>query len=229
MQLKFLYSRDEESNAKTFFFEAVDGLSWQAGQYLIYKLEHSPKDLRGKMRFFTISSAPFEKTLSITTRISSKNGSTFKKALLNLKKGDEVEVKGPDGDFVLDDEYKKYVFLAGGIGINPYRSILKQLNRESMVKGQWSMVDITLLYSNSDSDFIYKKELDGYAKNNPKLNIAYIVSPKRIDKKMISKYLDKKTMFYVSGPDPMVEAMEKLLNEMNIDKKRIKSDYFSGY
>lgn len=222
MKLKFLRKRREEENVKTFVFEPEKNLEWIAGQYLIYNLEHKNKDNRGKMRFFTISAPPFEKNPSITTRIFNKNRSSFKTALLNLKKGDFIEAKGPDGDFILKDLKKEYVFIAGGIGITPFHSILKQLDFER------KKVKIIVLNSNHTSDFIFKKELDDFTKNNKNLKIIYFVSPERIDKNEILK-VPKDAIFYVSGPDPMVEEIEKILEEIKIPKKNIRSDYFSGY
>lgn len=207
-------------NVVTFVFKPEEKLAWRAGQYLIYNLDHKSKDLRGKMRFFTISSPPFTKTPSITTRIEKKS-SSFKKALNSLKIGSTIEAKGPDGDFVIGKTNKSYVFIAGGIGINPFHSILLSLNKEKIDP------KIQLLYQNKDKNVIFKNELDSLLLKN--LKIVYLIG-KRIDKKTISSIKGfKNKYFYVSGPEPMVEFIEKTLDELKVPKKNQYFDYFSGY
>lgn len=220
MKLTLLSKHKQTQDIKTFVFKPESPLSWKEGQYLIYTLGHGNSDTRGKMRFFTISSAPFEIYPQITTRIH-QNSSSFKKALDNLKIGGVIQAKGPDGDFVIEDLKKHYVFVAGGIGITPFRSILKQLKFKN------KDLDIILLYSSKNSDVVFKKELDNLKLKN--LKIEYFIG-KRINKIDIEKITGfKKRIFYVSGPDPMVEKTEKLLLKLGIKKENIKSDYFSGY
>ena len=225
MKLKLLSKRGEISDIKTFVFEPETPISWKAGQYLIYSLPHKNEDLRGKMRFFTISSSPFEKKPSITTRISKNKISSFKKALDNLKIGDMIFAKGPDGDFVVDDAKNKHIFIAGGIGITPFISIIKQLNNDS------SPINVTLLYANKNQDIPFRDELEKIVKAHPEFKIRYFISPERIDDNSLKNLIKnfKKPIFYVSGPDPMVEQTEKLLLELGVKKANIKSDYFSGY
>ncbi len=124
MIFTFLKKNKEADGVNTYIFKPETGFKWIAGQYLIYNLAHKKEDKRGKMRFFTISASPFQKYPSITTRINKKTGSSFKKALNQLKTGDEINAKGPDGDFFINDYKKKYIFIAGGIGITPFHSIL---------------------------------------------------------------------------------------------------------
>ena len=223
MKLKLIDKKKEAADIISFYFEADTAFRWLAGQYLIYSLEHEKKDLRGKQRFFTISSSPFQKDPVITTRILSKAASSFKKRLNSLRIGQFIDAKGPDGDFIVEDLNKDYVFIAGGIGITPFISIIRQLNYDN------KKVKITLFYSNRNKQFAFKKDLDEFEHKNPKLKIHYIYSPGRIDKNLLKKFADRKTVFYVSGPDPMVEAVTKTLIEIGISKKNIKEDYFSGY
>ncbi len=226
MQLTLIEKREETKNALTFVFKPEIPLIWKPGQYLIYSLNHKKADLRGKMRFFTISSSPFEKNPSITTRIDKKNGSSFKHALNNLELGDKIEAKGPDGDFTLDDVNKTHIFIAGGIGITPFRSIIKQLNNDG------DPINITLLYSNkTKNETVFKNGLEEIAKNHPEFKIHYFFSPQRIDESSLKKTVKdfKNSIFYVSGPDPMVETLVKILENLGVPKEHIKEDYFSGY
>ena len=225
MILTLIKKRKEAGNVKSFIFKPENSLIWTAGQYLIYSLEHKNPDLRGKMRFFTISAAPFEKYPSITTRIDKTKGSSFKKALDSLKPGDTINAKGPDGDFVVKNGNKQYVFIAGGIGITPFRSIIAAMNHKQLA------MNITLLYSNKNKDIPFKSELEKITMTHPELKIHYFINPYRIDKNAVKKFVPdfKKPLYYISGPDPMVEKTEKLLLELGIKKENINLDYFSGY
>lgn len=220
MILTLIAKRKEAGNAKTFIFKPQKSFTWIPGQYLIYNLDHKNPDLRGKMRFFTTSSSPFEKYPSISTRIDNIKGSSFKKALDSLKPGDTINAKGPDGDFTLENIKDKFVFIAGGIGITPFRSILKQLEHDK------KDLDIILLYF-SKKDVVFKKELEDLKLK--RLKIEYLID-KRISEADIKKITDfKRRIFYVSGPDAMTESTENLLLKLEIKKEKLKTDYFSGY
>ena len=199
-------------------------MRWQAGQYLHYILNHPKPDDRGMDRYFSIASAPHEKQVMLTTRFAPK-GSSFKKALKTLKAGDEIEVHEKGGDFVLDHRRKTFVFIAGGIGITPFRAILLDMERNR------NPLNVQLLYANQDNDFPYRKELDALKKRHPEFRIDYVVSPNRFDEKTISKLVPDmdKPMFYVSGPEPMVESLDKILKKLGVSKKRVKNDFFPGY
>lgn len=161
----------------------------------------------------------------LTTRFAGTKGSTFKKTLKGLKPGDSIEVTDVDGDFIVADPRKQYVFIAGGIGITPFRSILK----EAVHAG--TPLHATLLYANRNAQVTYKKELEFLARRNPGFTIHYLISPQRIDPKTVQQLSPdlKKSLFYVSGPEPMVESVGKMLQQMGIPKKRIKQDWFPGY
>lgn len=224
MKLTLIDKKEETKDVFSFIFKSSKPLIWQAGQYLFYTLPDNSTDERGVTRYFTISSAMFEKHVSITTRIS-KPSSTFKKDLFKMKKGDIIEASGPDGDFVIDDPNKNYVFIAGGIGITPFRSILLDLDYKR------KPINVKLLYSNRDKNIIFKEELESLAQRNPNFKIKYFISPQHIDEKALSTFNSQPSTlnFYVSGPEPMVETFEKMLLGMGIDQKHIKLDHFPGY
>ena len=222
MELTFLGKKQETRDVFTFYFKPPQKTEWEPGQFLIYFLKHENEDVRGKMRFFTISNPPFLENLSITTRINPQ-GSSFKKALMDLKEGDKIEARTPEGNFVVEDYSGKYVFIAGGIGITPFHSILSQLNHD----GQ--NLDITLLYSNKGDDFVFKDEFDQIQKNLSNLKIKYILG--RITKDTINENVKDigNSIFYLSGPNSMVEGLAKVLEEMGIDQRQLRTDYFHGY
>jgi ferredoxin-NADP reductase len=225
MKLKLAARKKESPGVESFVFKPEEPLVWKAGQFLHYVLNHEATDDRGSDRWFTIASAPCERHVMLTTRFASKEGSTFKKTLKALKPGDTIEVSDLDGDFIVSDPKKEYVFIAGGIGITPFRSILKQAEHEG------KKLRVKLIYANRKTVAAYRKEFEAMAKRNRNLEIHYLFSPQRIDKQTIKELVPdlKKPLFYVSGPEPMVEAIGKMLQQIGVPKKRIKQDWFPGY
>jgi len=224
MKLKLIDKRQEAPEAYTFIFQPKTPITWLGGQFLIYTLPHADMDEKKDKRFFSIASAPFEKNAYITTRITDKP-SSFKKALQIMPIGAEIDADGPSGGFTIGEPEEKLVFIAGGIGITAIRSILADLdNRKIPIKGM-------LLYANRDNNFIFKKDLEEIAGRNPDFKIHYFIEPERVTAEAVKKLVPDLQLpeYYVSGPEPMVEAMEKMLAEMGIADNRIKRDYFPGY
>ncbi len=218
-----------------FLFEPERPFQYIAGQFLEWSLPHKQADSRGTRRYFTISSSPSEKDILLTVKIPEKP-STFKSALKNLPIGESIYATSLEGDFI---EPKKndihYIFIAGGIGITPFRSIIKYLLDTNQ------QISITLFYAASlQEEFVYK-ELFAEAEKKLEIKTVYIITkdaPKdwqgevgHIDEQMIKRYVnnEKQSMYYISGPQPMVLAYEKMLSNMNISKSYIKTDYFPGY
>jgi ferredoxin-NADP reductase len=224
--MKFTLSatKQEANDTFSFIFAPEQPLQWKAGQLLRYVLNYPNPDDRGAERFFSIASAPHEKHVMLTTRFASKS-SSFKKALKNLTPGDAIEAHDLEGDFVVDDSKKKFVFIAGGIGITPFRAILLDLDYNK------KPLNVQLLYANHDNDFPYRKELDALRGRHPEFRIDYVVSPNRIDEKSIQQLVPdiQKPMLYVSGPEPMVESMDETLKKIGVPEERIKNDFFPGY
>lgn len=225
MKLKLVEKKQETPDVITFIFSPKEPLSWQAGQYLHYVLHHEPTDNRGSDRWFTNSAAPFEDQIRITTRNSGEKGSSFKKKLFSLIEGKSIEISVIEGDFTLEDPEQEFVFIAGGIGITPFRSILKQLEHDQ------KPINVTLLYSNRDQNIVYKEELEQIAKNDPNFKIHYIFSPEHVDEKKIRELISdiQKPIFYVSGPEPMVENIGNTLKSMGVQEDHLKQDWFPGY
>jgi ferredoxin-NADP reductase len=224
MKLTLQEVKPETGDIKTFIFKPHHAVHPLPGQYLYYSLPHPNPDDRETNRYFTNSSAPFEGHVSITTRISDQ-GSTFKKALVQLKPGDTIEAEEPDGDFILDSPEKPSVFIAGGIGITPFRSIILDLDHKN------APINVTLLYGYRNDDVLFKQLFDEIASRHPEFKVHYVIEPERITPDLIKEKIgDIKTpTFYVSGPEPMVEAFEKQLTEMGVPDNHQKQDFFPGY
>lgn len=223
MKLKLIDKRQEAPEVYTFIFQPETPLTWQGGQFLIYTLPHADMDEKKDKRFFSIASAPAEKNIYLTTRITDKP-SSFKKALLELPIGGEIEAEGPSGGFTADGS-KDYAFIAGGIGITSIRSILADLDAKKIpIKGR-------LLYANRDKNIAFKNDLEAIAGCNSEFRIDHFIDPERITEDSIKSLAPdlSKYVFFVSGPEPMVEAMEKMLAGMGIADDKIKRDYFPGY
>jgi ferredoxin-NADP reductase len=224
MKLTLASKKSETPNVTTFEWEPEASLAWKAGQYLHYALPHEPADDRGAERWFTISSAPFEGRPHITTRHAEKS-SSFKAALFALEPGAQIEADGPEGDFTLGDGERDFVFIAGGIGITPFRSILAELaHRGEPIQG-------TLLYANRDAQFVFKDELDAIAAHNPGFDLRYFGENQPVDEALVRANVPDLAgrTFYVSGPQPMVEALAKTLSAMGVPAERQKHDDFPGY
>lgn len=224
MKLNLIETKQEAAGVQSFIFKPAEPLSWKAGQFLHYVLHHEPTDSRGSDRWFTVASAPSEKHVMVTTRHATENGSSFKNALFALKPGEAIEISDVDGDFTVDDVSREYVFIAGGIGVTPFRAILKDAESRGV------QLKVTLLYANRDEDIPYKAELDALAAKNPDLKIHYFVGA-RVDEPAIRKLIPDVSapMFYVSGPEPMVESFGKMLKEMGVPPVNLKQDWFPGY
>lgn len=221
--MQFLSQQQIQPSVHTFIFKPEQPTDWQPGQYMHYTFPHPGADSRGVERWFTISSAPYEQNIHITTRLAADRGSSFKAALLALKPGDMVEADGPKGSFTLRPGVSKHVLIAGGIGITPYHSMLAQLGHEH------KPANADLLYANSDEHFTFGDELDKLAAADRSLQIVKFAG-KRITEADLTKYLaDKQAVFYLSGPEAMVQSYEGLLGLLGVDEANVATDYFPGY
>ena len=117
-----------KENIYTFHFSPEYFQKYAAGQYIELVIPHDTPDKRGIKRWFTLSSSPTEQEYALTTKFSDSKASTYKKALLALQAGGKVKMSSPMGDFVLPkDKNINLIFVAGGIGITPFRSMIKWL------------------------------------------------------------------------------------------------------
>lgn len=210
-------------------------IDFKAGQFFfitIPKLNY-PDD-HGNRRHFSIVNSPNEKNIiTMTTRIREESG--FKKTLRELPVDSEVEIGEILGNFVLPQDYdKSLVFIAGGIGITPFMSMLHLIDEEKFP------YKITLIYSNRDQESTaFLNELEEIKNRNENIKLVFTMTEdlswkgenRKIDGQFITDHIAdfKDKTFYISGPPAFNEAIVKNLNELKIEDKNIFAENFSGY
>ncbi len=231
MQAVLDHVEDIAPNIKTFWFKPEKLVDYIAGQYTELYLPHTSPDERGERRWFTLSSSPTEPLLSITTKFAVENGSTFKQALRQLAIGSRVTLAEPMGDFVLPkDKLVPILFVAGGMGITPMRSMVKYLLDSHEQR------DIQLLYGvHSDQQIIFRQlfvdsgvKLTAVAEET---SSGWEGETGTITAERVVTMLgnDSETRVYLSGPEPLIEAISKEVEKAGIAKERIITDFFPGY
>jgi glycine betaine catabolism B len=238
-----LHSKEKLQGTDVMKFRiARGGIDYTAGQYAFFKLDHISSDAKGPIRHFSIASSPTEQDhILISTRI---RDTPYKQKLASLKEGAKILVWGPEGEFVLHDDYSKpAVFLSGGIGVTPFRSMIKYATDKQLP------IKITMFDSNKNQqNILYKEEFDRWADQNKNFKVIYAITEEeqeainsnwsgergRIGKLMLERHLSKgeigNAIFYICGPPGMLKAMQELLQkEMQIPKDRFKVEAFTGY
>lgn len=237
--LPFLRKEQAAKDAYTFFFDrsAKPDYTFLPGQYNRIILPHENVDERGTSRNFSIVSSPNNtKELMITTRIVQ---SSFKKALYNLTPGTPVQFFGPVGRFIFDEnEVGDRVFLAGGIGITPFHSMLTYIAEKNIT------IPVTLFASFSTSDdVIYLDEFTKISQDHPNVKIVYTITKPELSQKpwsgetgrvtpeLIKKYVPSiaQCITYSCGPIPMVDGMLETLTMMGVPKENQRKENFVGY
>ena len=219
-----------------FVFEKDRKLKFKPGRYFEWTFKHNKPDSRGIRRYFTIASSPTESDVRIGVKFYD-NSSSFKKSLISMKAGDKIVASQMSGDFVLPkDKSEKLAFMAGGIGVTPFRSMTKYMidkkERRDVVFFNSNKLISDLLYNDIFS--AAEKELD--------MKMVYTLTELEkipgnwlggrgvINEQMIKNgapdYMER--TFYLSGPPGMVNVYKNLLKTMGVPKKKIKTDYFPG-
>ncbi|HSH18402.1 MAG TPA: FAD-dependent oxidoreductase [Candidatus Saccharimonadales bacterium] len=210
-----------------------------AGQYADVTVAHDSTDNRGTTRTMTLSSSPSEKAVRFTTCLSEKNSSTYKRALLNLAPGNQVTITDAMGDMVLPlNESVPLVFVAGGVGIASYVSMVRWLAEQDDRR------DITLLYTvRNTGDIIFQETFDAYRSVGNLRTVLYTTDNKvasadwngqvemsRLTSTDIASCLQPSSQVYLSGTESMVEQFRKELErDFGVAQYRIVYDYFEGY
>jgi ferredoxin-NADP reductase len=218
-----------------FYFSKPEGFSYKAGQSIDLTLLNPPEtDDKGNTRAFSLTSAPHEDYLIITTRMT---GSAFKRVLKSFPEEIELKLAGPFGSFTLhNDSHKPAVFLTGGIGITPAYSIIKQAAKNNLPH------KLFLFYSNSipeEAAFLWEfQELQSKFSNFTFIpTITKTTNPNwkgkigRISKEMLTEFIEdlQTPVYYICGPAGMVSALKQTLLDAQVNEDNIRTEDFPGY
>jgi ferredoxin-NADP reductase len=212
--------------------EVVD---FRPGQYFFVTLLDPPfEDEKGPRRHISVVTSPSERgVLGLCTRLRE---TAFKRSLAELPLGAEVDVEPPKGNFVLpEDVSRPYVFIAGGIGITVFRSMLRWIDDQELP------YRVTLVYSNrTEADAAFLEELRDLERRLPDFRLVLTMTQdppwegetRKIDAGFLRDHLgtllDEATVM-VAGPPGMVTAMEEALAEAGVSDERVLADKYSGY
>jgi ferredoxin-NADP reductase len=237
--LKVSKKNKVSSSIVDFVFRPSQRLAYVPGQYIECTLAHPHPDSRGNRRYFTLASSPTEENVRLGVRFY-EQGSSFKRAMRALDGRTQLIGTQVAGDFTLPpDQTRKLVFIAGGIGITPYRSMLKYLLDTKQRR------DIVMLYANRAAKDIVYKDVLSEAQAKLGIKVVYTLtdtaavprdwagSRGRVDTRMIQELVPdfrERTYYlsYLSGSPEMVRSFERLLKEMQIPRGQIKKDFFLG-
>ncbi|EBA14450.1 lipoprotein, putative [Roseobacter sp. SK209-2-6] len=212
------------------------GFTYEPGQALRLTIPSGrDKQVGGTSRVLSIASAPHEENLTIVTRL---RDSAFKQTMNTMPEGADLQLSGPLGSFVLhDDPTRPAVFLAGGIGITPFLSMIRHATHTSLPH------EMTLFYSNrTREDAAMLDELQDIAVSNPNFNLIAAMTgiqeggtwsgeTGRIDAAMLTRHLTglKGSIYYLVGPRSFVSAMREELVAAGIEKNDMRFEQFTGY
>lgn len=235
MKATLIDRREVAELTSAFVFEVQGGgLEFTAGQTCDLTLPDPSGTGQDEIHTFSIASPPFEPRLTFATRLT---GSAFKRALMELPLGRAIDIDGPFGSFTLNDEVNTpTVFLAGGIGITPFRSMLLT------AFSQKRPGSLTLVCSNrtaSGTPFLDEMERWAREQRNFRL-VATLTAPNasepwrhllgRVDVDFLKKQLPEPgAIHYLAGPKAFVAAVQGALRAAGVEQRNIRTEVFEGY
>jgi ferredoxin-NADP reductase len=220
-EVSFKEKYKEVGDIYTFIFETEKQITWKAGQHGIFTINHVK--INKPTRAFSIASIPSEGHIKISLKIS-EDPSEFKQALLNLDSGIKVTMRGPIGSLYTKNN-KPRLFIAGGIGITPYRALIKNLLLNSA-----EITDDKLFYLDGREAFIYTEELEE-ASRISSIKTKYLVKREKLNNEIeefVAKH-NNEAEYFIVGAKTMVHNIETLLKSKGIKKMNIIKDIFVGY
>jgi len=221
----------------SFRFTKPVGWSYRAGQFVDITLLDPPEtDAEGNLRGFSISSAPREEVITITTRL---RDTAFKRVMQRMPLGTRVKIEGPFGDLRLHHKVRPAVLLAGGIGITPFRSILV----ETIAGGALPYPVVVFHANRRPEDAAFADELRSLADRDPNLTfvptMTVVAGPGQawdgerghIDADMLGRHLAGLVdpIYYIAGPPGMVQALRAMLVASGVDADDVRIEEFTGY
>lgn len=232
IKLKFIESCLRAREVKSFRFKPVVPFEFKPGQFA--KILFDENDLNNKqLNKYLSFSLPPGGNIEFTKKLSQ---SIFSQKLNSLKKGDELAIQGPLGNCIFKDEYKKILFLIGGIGITPVISILGHIVLNKLA------VDSILFYSNKTLEqAAFYRQLNQWQKNYPKLKVFNAITSEasgpdiflhgHINCEIVAQYVKdiRDRIVFIFGPPAMVEAMVAICRKLDLSPEAIKKENFIGY
>jgi ferredoxin-NADP reductase len=237
MRIRLKDRRLETTDVMSFIFDpGGQNLDYRPGQIIHYELDSLAfPDERGNRRHFTISSSPTEEGIVMfTTRM---RGSGFKETLRQAPTGYELTCESPEGEFIMQEGETRlrHVFIAGGIGITPFRSILRYSADTN------EPINARLLYFNrSSADIVFRQELEDIARQMPTFSFVNVLTEPEEGWKGVQGKLEEVILrklvpdqdgscFWVSGSPKMVSTCRELLERIGVSDQNIRTDRFMGY
>ncbi|MEN9920501.1 MAG: hypothetical protein RL538_394 [Candidatus Parcubacteria bacterium] len=216
-----------------FIFKKPKGFSFKSGQYLEWTLPHNKSDNKGVRRYFTIASSPTEDKIRVAMKIVGE-ASSYKEAIKQLDLAHPLIASQLAGDFLLPrDVNEKVAFVAGGIGVTPFRSHVK-----FMLDSDKSH-DTVLYYCVNTADELAYRELWTEVEQKLTFSFVPVVAKEEVSapyekgyvtaemiKRRTPDYLER--TWYISGPPGMVSVYKKLLVEIGVPRTKIETDFFPG-
>lgn len=208
--------------------DATDNMQYQAGQFTFIQIIDPA--VSKEWHPFTISSAPHETATTGEITVTAKGSGDWTLNLQNVLVGSEARIDGPFGTFSLNhharfsQKHEHVVMIAGGIGITPMRSIIAQAVADK------TDVDITLFYAaRAEHDLAFIDELYQMAAQHKRITIIPVLAPQRVTAELVQKHIANMDIcdWLVCGPPPMMSAIEKMLIDMHVPKRRIQTERFS--
>ncbi len=215
------------AGTKAFSFTKPPGFVFKPGQAVTLLLIDPPPEPNSTQRIFSLVSAPFEARLTVATRM--REGSAFKRALGALQPGAKLELRGPRGVMTLhEDRARAAVFIAGGIGITPFMSMLRQAAHDRLDQR------LLLLCSNRrQEDTPFFDELQGLAGPGGNFRLLARMTDREgfVDAETIERFAGDAAapIYYLAGPPAMVEAMKAVLRGAGVGDQDVRSEQFYGY
>lgn len=220
-----------------FHFAKPADFKFTAGQSVNVSLVDPPEtDAKGNARTFSVVSAPQEAELVVATRM---RDTAFKRVLKAMPSGGRVSLRGPAGKFTLDaGDARPAVFLAGGIGVTPFVSMLREAAQCGLARELW------LFYSNRrPEDAAFLEELSALPKRHSRCRfVGTMVEMDKssrpwsgetgfLDRAMLERHLKNLApyVYYAAGPPGLVEGMQKMLTSSGVMQDAIRTDEFFGY
>lgn len=233
LHLTLIEKKEIAKNTFEFVFKKPKGFTFIAGQYIEWMLPHSNPDHKGIRRYFTIGSSPTESTVRAAMKIED-TPSSFKQALRSLDMNGIAIGSQLAGDFVLPkNTSKKLGFIAGGIGVTPFRSHI-----QFMIDADKTF-DSILFYGNNSTGEIAYESLFAKAAATFSFAVVHVISREAVEAPYERGYINAEIIkrrspdyceriWYISGPPGMVRACKRELRSLRVPLKHIKTDFFSG-